>query len=348
MVHVAHRSPPRVSSSRAGFTLIELLVVIAIIGTLIALLLPAVQQARAAARRTECKNNLKQLALACHNFENAEKQLPITYTRTITTPIQIGRTSWAPMVLPYLEQSNLLNLGTGWDIKANWWDSVNSNPGPYQGQPVSNRRIAGMHLAVMVCPSTPGGPRFEDKPGSPESKRGACGDYFTPTGVHLDINNSLSGADAFSATADLRGALAVYDAARNRKNRLRDILDGTSNTIMIGECAGREDVWRRGVMTPLDYVANYRARGGAWATNDNAYDIGRRTTNKYGSGTTVIPGRLSINNSNEYGHCFYAFHSGGANFAFADGSVRFLSQSINLRVLASLVTRNGGEVVGDD
>ena len=82
---------------------------------------------------------------------------------------------------------------------------------------------------------------------------------------------------------------------------------------------------------------------GAWATNDNVYDIGRRTTSNYGSGTTVIPGTLSINNSNEYGHCFYSFHTGGANFAFADGSVRFLGESMNLRVLASLVTRAGGK-----
>ncbi len=111
---------------------------------------------------------------------------------------------------------------------------------------------------------------------------------------------------------------------------------------------GREDVWRRGVLTPLDYAANYRARGGAWATNDNAYDIGQRTTTKYGSGTTVIPGTLGINNSNEYGHCFYSFHTGGANFAFADGSVRFLGESMNLRVLASMVTRASGEVVSSE
>ncbi|MDB5338621.1 MAG: hypothetical protein JWN70_4240, partial [Planctomycetaceae bacterium] len=113
-------SPSRL---RNGFTLIELLVVIAIIAVLIGLLLPAVQQARSAARRTQCKNNLKQLALAIHNFEGSQRVFPMTYTATITTPTQFGQQSWAPQILAYMDQANLLNLGTGWDVKANWWDS---------------------------------------------------------------------------------------------------------------------------------------------------------------------------------------------------------------------------------
>ncbi|MDB5341428.1 MAG: prepilin-type cleavage/methylation protein, partial [Planctomycetaceae bacterium] len=78
--------------------------------------------------------------------------------------------------------------------------------------------------------------------------------------------------------------------------------------------------------------------------NDNVYTIGTQTTTSYGSGTTTIPGKLGINNSNEYGHCFYSFHDGGANFAFADGSIKFLGESMDLRVLGNLVTRAGGEV----
>jgi prepilin-type processing-associated H-X9-DG protein len=323
--------------------LIELLVVIAIIAILVALLLPAVQQSRAAARRTQCKNNLHQLGLAAQNFESTFRVLPITYLKTITTPKQIGQSSWAPQILPYIDQATLYNFGTGWDEKANWWDSKNSNPGVYNGQPVANRQIASNAIVVMNCPSTPGGPRFEDKPNSPETKYGACGDYFTPTGVHLDINNVLPADQAFSATADLRGALAGYDALENLKNTFASITDGASNTIMIGECAGREDVWRKRTMSALDYgPGNIRARGGAWATNDNVYTIGRRVTSNYGA-DTVIPGNLAINNSNEYGHCFYSFHDGGANFVFCDGAVHFLSESIDLKLLASLVTRAGAE-----
>lgn len=344
------RQAPAHGGLRRAFTLIELLVVIAIIAVLTSMLLPAVQQARAAARRSQCLNHLKQLALACHNFEDAQRVLPITYTATITTPTQIGQMSWAPLILPYLDQANLLNLGTGWDIKANWWDSANSNPGPYAGQAVANRKIAAMQLAIMNCPSSPSGPRTEDKPNTPETKSGACGDYFTPSGVDININNNgLSASEAFSASADLRGVIAVYNATTNRQNRFADVTDGTSNTIMLGECAGREDVWRRRIKSQLDYgAANIRARGGAWSTNDNVYTIGGKSTTSYGPGTTVIPGPVAINNSNEYGHCFYSFHDGGANFALADGSARFLGESMSLKVLASLVTRAGNEPLSGD
>jgi len=310
-----------------GFTLVELLVVIAIIGVLVALLLPAVQSAREAARRSQCSNNLKQIALAFHNFEDAMKELPLAYT----DPNKPGKNNWAPFVLPYLEQQNLV---AGYDTKIDWWVEP-------------NRSLVQIHLPVFLCASTPNPKRIQDKPETtPPNKTGACGDYFTPTGVHLDINNSLPASEQISSTADLRGVIMWWDT-NNTNNRFASVTDGTSNSIMIGECAGREDVYRGRTRYGVDYTGNpkIRARGGAWATTDNAYQIGQR--NPWNASFGTIPGTVSINNSNEWGHCFYSFHPAGANFAFADGSVRHLGQSTSLYVLACLTTRAGGETMGE-
>ena len=310
--------------ARKAFTLIELLVVIALIGVLVALLLPAVQAARESARRTQCTNNLKQVVLAFHNFETARGELPLAFTNSAVT----GQNNWAPFVLPYLEQQNLID---GYDLKTDWWRDP-------------NRPLVAQHLKVFICPATPNPNRIQDKPEtSPPNKTGACGDYFTPAGVHVDINLSLPAAEQINPTNDLRGVICWFNASTNLQNRMADVLDGTSNSILIGECAGREDVWRGRGKTPVNFTSSprVRARGGAWATTDNAYTIGQRLA--WDAAFGPIPGRLAINNSNEWGHCFYSFHPAGANFGFADGSVRFMSQTMNLRTLADLTTRGAGD-----
>jgi len=306
-----------------GFTLVELLVVIAIIGILIGLLLPAVQAAREAGRRSSCMNNMKQLTLAFHNHENALKTFPLAYTDTT----QPGKNNWAPFVLPYVEQQN---LNAGYNLALDWWVEP-------------NRTLVANHLSVFQCTSNPEPNRIQDKPETtPPNKTGACGDYFTPAGVHKDINLALPTAQQFPTTLDLRGVICWYTDA-NRTNRIADITDGTSNSILLGECAGREDVWRRGIRYQNDFTSSpkIRARGGAWATTDNAYEIGQRVA--WDAAFGPIPGTLQINNSNEWGHCFYSFHPAGANFAYADGSVRLLSEQTDLYVLATQVTRAGGE-----
>jgi prepilin-type N-terminal cleavage/methylation domain-containing protein/prepilin-type processing-associated H-X9-DG protein len=312
---------------RFAFTLVELLVVIAVIGVLIALLLPAVQMAREAARRISCANNLKQLGLAFHNFESAKSELPLAFTNQ-TLP---GKNNWAPFVLPYLEQQNLIS---GYDLKVDWWVEP-------------NRSLVSKQLKVMQCASSPVPNRIQDKPETtPPNKTGACGDYYTPAGVHPDINQVLPAASQVNTSGDLRGVICWY-TANNLRNRLADVTDGTSNSIMIGECAGREDVWRRRQQFQVSYTGSprVRARGGAWATTDNAFDIGQRAA--WDASVGPIPGNVAINNSNEWGHCFYAFHPGVANFLFADGSVRTMGESTALQVIAYAVTRAGGESIAE-
>ena len=204
-------------SRRLAFTLIELLVVIAIIGVLVALLLPAVQAAREAARRSQCVNNFKQVGLAFLNYESGKAQLPFpTYAQDPATPqIVLGINNWAPHVLPYLEQGNLI---AGYDVKIDWWREP-------------NRTIVQNPVSVLTCPSTPNPNRIQDKPETtPPNKTGACGDFVLPTGVHTDINHSLATVDQFPAGADLQGVVAVKSEF-NTANELKNVTDGTSNTI---------------------------------------------------------------------------------------------------------------------
>ena len=313
--------PKTLRTSRA-FTLIELLVVIAIIGILVALMLPAVQFAREASRRAQCQNNMRQVGLAFHTFHDSWRQFPLAFTN----PAAGGQNNWAPFILPCLEQQNNVQ---GYDLSVGWWLPP-------------NRAIAARRLTIFQCPSTPNPLRIQDKPEpTPPNKTGAVGDYFTPAGIHPDINLSLSSAEQITAL-DLRGVICWYSTT-NTSNSLAAVTDGSSNSIMVGECAGREDVWRRRNLNPVNYVGppKVRARGGAWATTDNAYEIGQRKPWDASFGT--IPGRVGINNSNEWGHCFYSFHPQGANFLFADGSNRTLGEGTSLRTLADLVTRSSGE-----
>jgi len=317
---------------RSAFTLIELLVVIAIIAILIGLLLPAVQKVRSAAARMSCQNNLKQIALGVHNYESAHGKLP--HSKRTSLP----QRSWAPDVLPFLEQANLVS-DVNFNLNENWWRSTT-----YAGVPIPNSATVQKHLKVFNCPSTTVQNRTQNKTEvAPEqSKIGACGDYFVVEGVNVAINNDLG---AVIYTTGAKGMMAAFPEAAT----ILSTTDGTSNTIMLGECAGREDVWRGRVMTPaqtnLGLPNAARARGGAWATNDNPYAIGQRVNWAGGSIPPSVP--MKINGSNEWAFNFYSFHDGGANFAFGDGSVRFLSESTTLINLVAMCTREAGEVVGN-
>ncbi|WP_449224064.1 DUF1559 family PulG-like putative transporter [Anatilimnocola aggregata] len=334
---------------RRAFTLVELLVVMAIIAVLVALLLPAVQKAREAASRASCSNNLRQIALAMHNHENALSYLPAS--KRTTKP----QRSWAPDILPFLEQANMVS-DANYDLDCNWWRDTDEAT----MTAIPNGTTAKKHIRAFICPSTPIPERIQNKlDSSAGDKVGACGDYFAVEGVSSAINTDLPTAYQinFNGASFLAGALRPFEDANPniptgntypyafRKTTFKSITDGTSNTILMGECAGREDVWRGRVMRPAvadTMSANCaRARGGAWATNDNPYTIGARVD--WCGGT--IPGKMKINSSNEYGFLFYSFHDRGANFAIADGSVEFISDKVALWVLAALSTRSGGEAL---
>jgi prepilin-type N-terminal cleavage/methylation domain-containing protein/prepilin-type processing-associated H-X9-DG protein len=340
-----------------AFTLIELLVVIAIIGVLVALLLPAVQRAREASARATCQSNLKEITLAMHNHHSTHGYLP--YSKRTVKP----QRSWAPDLLPFLEQANVVS-DANYYLDQNWWRTTAEADDPnIPNQPIPNGITVQKFLKVFICPSTPIPQRIQNKIDTTAGdKVGACGDYFVPEGVSIAINNELSPALQinFGTATVLPGVLQPYeDSYPNvptgstypygyRKSTFQSVTDGASNTIMVAECAGREDVWRGRVMKPAQTDKTQpncaRARGGAWATNDNPYVIGTRVDWCGGNIPSTVP--MKINSSNEYGFLYYSFHDGGSQFGFADGSVHFISEKIALPILIALTTRSGGEIIG--
>ena len=295
------------STNRRGFSLIELVVVMAILGVLTALLLPAVQQARAAAARIQCTNNLKQLGLGLHLFHDTNHSFPpafMNYGIYRNTSFRFTH-GWAPFILREIEQKGLYDL-YHWDVPLYHPDN----------QPVISR-----HLAIFQCPSAPANRIVTTLgPFALFGGQGACGDYANTLG----IDPALGGGD-------IRGVLAEQIPAR-----IRDITDGTSNTTLLTECAGRPQHWQAGQGGTVEVV-----EGGLWAGFKNGIQLQGATHD----GATR-PGPCAINCTNWFE--VYSFHSGGANAVFADGHVRFLAEQIDLHMFAALVTRAGGEVAPED
>jgi prepilin-type N-terminal cleavage/methylation domain-containing protein/prepilin-type processing-associated H-X9-DG protein len=307
---------------RSAFTLIELLVVIAIIAILIGLLVPAVQKVREAAARTECTNNLKQIGLAFHNYEGVYKTFPPAWTLQLTPSLGGGH-AWGTYLLPFLEQDNLYK---GYDLNQ-----------PMMGP--TNQAVITKQVKVFECPATPNYTRLYTFnlpasaifPGSPAlTWKAWAGDYTATTGI---LGNTLNNCFTPPGGGQREGALAP---APNEKTRIAQITDGTSNTIVVAELAARNDLWRVGKM-----VAANANSGGGWgdALNGENWLAGSLADGTGSNGPCVI------NCTNERGRNLYAFHSGGANAAFCDGSVRFLSASMKNCTLAFMVTRFKGDIV---
>jgi prepilin-type N-terminal cleavage/methylation domain-containing protein/prepilin-type processing-associated H-X9-DG protein len=302
--------------SRRGFTLIELLVVIAIIAILIGLLVPAVQKVRDSADRAQCQNNMKQIALAAHAFHDTYKGFPMApynpafawmQSKPYTQPH-----GWPVQLLPFLEQRNIQQL---YNYNAAWGSAAN------------NPAISSV-VPSFVCPSSPTGDR-----GIPNNR--AALDYIVFFAVHPS-NPFVNPMPAWDQTG--QGVLG-----RGVRRRITAVRDGTSNTLLFVEDAGRNQHWINGslyagtVPSPFD-------EGGAWGN----CCLGGSVDYLYGwdlaNNTYFGPCAVNCTNAAEV----YSFHTGGANVVMADGSVHFLTDSTNINILAALLTRSGGEILPTD
>jgi prepilin-type N-terminal cleavage/methylation domain-containing protein/prepilin-type processing-associated H-X9-DG protein len=320
---------------RSAFTLIELLVVIAIIAVLIGLLLPAVQKVRAAAARTQCNNNLKQIALAAHNYHDANQLMP----PGVAYPGQGNRwTSMFVELLPYLEQGN---LAAQWD-----YATVNNNFG-------NESKPAAAVLKMLVCPSA----KIDQNP----IKYGAFALGITTYGG----NAGYKAFPQWRATSD--GVFGYSTASNRNQVTLIAILDGTSNTILFGEKIvgdGALDSYQSAPLQPVPSPALLSSGAyGTWAppvgptAGAGILLIGTMTIN-FTFPTRYVPpvippgtqpppvawGALESIAWDRFG-AYGSEHTGGAYMAMADGSVRFLRTETPLNTLVGLSTRAGGEVV---
>jgi prepilin-type N-terminal cleavage/methylation domain-containing protein/prepilin-type processing-associated H-X9-DG protein len=297
---------------RRGFTLIELLVVIAIIAVLIALLLPAVQQAREAARRSQCKNNMKQLSLAIHNYHDSLGTFPIGYAGDVT-----GR-GFVKGTLPYIDQANLFNM---------WIESQNYNSG------TNNSVVCATRMTVHSCPSDTPAQWYNNIP-----QYNYAPNYGNTTSTRQPSFNGVNFSPApFYFNDDANAAAVCY--------RIRDVNDGTSNTLMLMEVRqGSVNQDLRG----LTWWGPGSGVSASYTPNSSTPDL----MNGFCASQPDLPCTTggSVGNAPASNGVFYVSrskHTGGVHVAMCDGSIRFISNNVDINTWRSLSTMQNGEVVGD-
>jgi prepilin-type N-terminal cleavage/methylation domain-containing protein/prepilin-type processing-associated H-X9-DG protein len=292
-----------------GFTLVELLVVIAILGILIALLLPAIQATREAARRMTCSNNMRQIGLGILEYENVRKEFPPPYTDRPDGADKPARHSSYPFIAPYLE---LKQISGNYRMDKDW----NST---------ENAPAIKTDVEFFCCPSAPSVPRSQTDTGRAISDYGPC----------INIDSELlaqlkaAGKITIRKNADYVGFLQIQSVSRPYcpfRVQRKHIRDGLSHTMLWFEDGGR----------PLEYVGRSRVAGvvsgSRWACYENYWVI----SDSCGDGQL-----FDCRNNNE----IYSFHKGGCNFLYGDGAVRFHEDTIDAETFVSLFTRAAGDLV---
>ncbi|QDU63769.1 hypothetical protein Pan216_46500 [Planctomycetes bacterium Pan216] len=319
----------------SGFTLVELLVVIAIIGILVGLLLPAVQQAREAARKMQCQSNLKQLGVAFNSYAESHGTLPIG--NVDGSGASIGHSWWIGM-MPYLDQQAIYD---GFDAEVAWsgWSAA-----------VNRDLLRGVRFPVMRCPSSPvdemGDEGMLSQDPSYMGVSGAApGGGFTETRTQTGANCCADGARGSNDPIYSRGGLLMH----NESIRLAEVTDGTAKTMIAGEATDYFTVIDGSGQEIVSPSCGHGFQMGAQPSGNNIGRLWNLTTVRYPIGNKFFAradGILDgISSNNPQNLPFNSTHGGGANILMLDGSVHFLSEGFDLLALKRLATRDDGELV---
>ena len=307
---------------KRGFTLIELLVVIAIIAILIALLLPAVQQAREAARRTQCRNGMKQIGLALHNYHDNFRKFPIG------TSGPGYATNWRGQLLPYLDQRAIYNLAD-----------------PFRPGTSGYTAMQGLLVPVYKCPSSPLDP-FALNPGGETNNNNSrlmLIDYVGVMGAYPDPAGRAASCTPSTETPSYGQYCINGLLTYNKSFALRDVTDGSSNTMIVAE--------QSGTVGGVDVRSNYY---GGWSGTGISGDATTLTGGSWGSGTTTVRYTINYNTQSAGAQYTYgantiinSYHEGGVHVLLGDGAIRFVSENVNFLTFQQLATKDDGQVIGE-